>query len=298
MPRGVSRPTQGLEVALLTGGAATAAGLYVSNAVLQRTYVASRRFFSWLLPEAGEAAEEETRPDAQGPRQIDCLFMRFERPTVLLARERDGGGLLLYPQGIVYLKAPSMSVYVLDVTEARRASLELHAYYLFQAALSWMPNAKANADQDTVSAAWNRVTDFASECMLHMLLNDLFQVAATLSKERRLLVSNIIQKLSPVRGTLSVSTPLSPTAQALLQSLNQAQWQQLDTLLPFTDESFRGRNNRNANRFFGAAFNPSDTCWTVGYLPGTTEKVSLEGIGACTWEGRLGYYLSTKSSKR
>jgi hypothetical protein len=293
MPRGVSLPTQGLEVALLTGGAATAAGLYVSNAVLQRTYVASRRLFSWLLPEEGEANEE-----ARGLTQIDCVFMHFQSRAVLFARERDGSFLLLGPTGVYYVQAPSMSLYEVDRTPDGKASLEPHAYYLSQAALSWMPDTKANQDQNTVLAAWHRVKDLASECMLHMLLNDLFQVAAQLPFDDRLLVLEILQKLSPVRGRLSLGTPLPPTAQALLQTLTSKQWHQLNRMLPRTDETFRRKpRTNNFDNFLDAAFNPSNDFWTVDHFAVPSKTVVIEGVGRCKLEGYLRYVLFPPSRR-
>jgi hypothetical protein len=294
MPRGVSRPTQGLEVALLTGGAATAAGLYVSNAVLQRTYVASRRLFSWLLPEEGEANEE-----ARGLTQIDCAFMRFPNPAVLFARERDGSFLLLGPTGVFYVQAPSMSIYVVDITSDGKASLEPHAYYLYQAALSWMPDTKANQDQQNRAlVAWHRVKDLASECMLHMLLNDLFQVATRLPPDDRPLVLDLLQKLSPVRGRLSLGTPSPPTAQALLQTLTSKQWHQLKKMLPITSEAFRRPSTKkDFDNFLGAAFNPSNDFWKVDHFPVASKTVVIEGVGRCKLEGYLRYVLFPPSKR-
>ena len=291
MPRGVSRPTQGLEVALLTGGAATAAGLYVSSAVLGRAYVVSRRLFSWLLPEDADEEEERHAP-------VPCDFMKFKTPCVLFARERGGGGLLLAPMGVFYLSAPSMQLYQIVLGPDGKAPLETHAHYLFWAALSWMPNPTANANRLTVSAAWERLLDFAGECMVHMLLNDLFRCVPTLSADQKTRVTKLLDRLTPSRGLLRVSAPPTPTARQWLAELTDAQWQALsDALMTPAPKGFRVTPQAlvDAFRVFGAGFGPLDTRWRVGLVVNAAPSASMAGVGPCVRCGRLAYCLISPS---
>ena len=281
MSRGRGRPTQGLELALLTGGAATAAGLYVSTAVLKRTYAESRRLFSWLLPE--EALEEPPS------RTVRCAFPQFKSaPPILFARARGGGGLLLAAQSVFYLQAPEMWLYRLVPESKDQVTLETPAFYLFMAARAWMLPSAFRAKEAT--EACDRLTVFLSECVLHRLLSDLFRNASNFNSEQRTLVSSLLDKLSPDRGLFRVSAPPALTAKALLEGLGQAQWRALDAALDKTRSPLIP-----SERWLGSSLDMSEISFLkLGFenADGSNmQPIDVKGVGRCSRLGRMAYRI-------
>lgn len=278
---------QSLEVALLTGGAMTAAGLYVSTLAIKGTYAASRRLLGWLV-------QEEDATLSGAPRSV----MYALRPQVaLVARAPRGcGGLLLTPTAIFYLEAPSLRLYRLIPNETKALSLEPHAFYLLQAALTW----EAQPRDET----WARLGDFVYECALHMLLNDLARHATAAHAQ---LVADVFAKLSPAQsGWFFTSGDAPPTARRVLKSITLEQWQALRTALPNpTASSFRAASIASLYTCLGAELPPIELVSTkVQLLLGlslpaankTNDTPSssrvVDGVGACAYQGRWGYTLA------
>ena len=305
-------------MALLTGGAMTAAGLYVSSAALRGTYVASRRFLSWLIP-------NDTSDDGDAPNQQNSTVVTYDHcsktnTSVALVARDQGGGLLIVPNGVFYLKAPGLWLYnLLPIESSTLLRMDPHAHYLFQAALSWMPDATTTTPANTTimnAEAWNHLIEFTSECVLHMLLNDIARNAWPTPSEKRL-VLDIFTTLSPVRGWWSAGD--RPTAQMALDAITLEQWSLLQSRLPITTTS-----TKVANRFRTLSLQPplrwlgvtlpsitvkkqeisfqcvvgfvvasdADTTTTTKTTKQQTVATMEEGVGACSLWGRMGYCLS------
>jgi hypothetical protein len=154
-----------------------------------------------------------------------------------------GGALLLLPErGIVYLSAPSYTLYDLSFGRKgedsahegaahQRVYLLPHAYYLYQkaqtllqsetnaasaAAAAGVPRSADNLALHTSAA---RVRGFCADCLLHMLLNDLARAAAMYdddngpprNKERVDLVKKHLLRLLGSMLGVSPSLPTTTT---------------------------------------------------------------------------------------
>ena len=313
-----------MEMALLTGGAASATGLYAVRVLWGQAYAWTRYAMDWAAPTTEP-------PKVKREYTVQRTFLSYNvnetqaSNFAMLARDPvAGGGMLLVPCGIFYISSPALRIYELrngfqpEVAAKKRDSeqwvrLPPHAYFLFHSALAWLPTLDAfKNNARMVSQAMGRVRRFYDDCMLHMLLNDVFFALPTLSAELKAMVTDLIDLINPTRYRervwkwISAASP--PTSQSVLEAFHKkhpkfaAMW---DQDIPCTHPFFH-RPKRTANaekscyKTLGRSMERTDAAdpWDLDIEASHRSEAPLKaknpyGIGIAYDMGQLVYFYRT-----
>ena len=186
-----------MEKALLIGGAATSAGLFVGQTAATQVYQLTSRLLRSLT---GDLAS--WRADGALEEKKVSQFPALPTFALVAYDPLNGGGtLLVTPNGVFYVTALKLKVYRFCKAKAGGLMLPRSPFFLMHAARATCQD--GTLEHNSVvsvpqQVARQRYAAFVSDCALHMLLNDLS------------LVTNL---------SLAKIEPYYPRLQALLKNL-------------------------------------------------------------------------------
>ena len=166
-----------MERALVVGGLTTATGLYVGTVAVRYSYDLLNRGLDYITRQF-TAPWSESEPRMAVPSGISNMM--------LLARDAQGGTMLLTHTGVFYLAAPSYDLYefcapaVVGVAKPQpkiHIRLSVDAFLLYHSALACLYH--QSSLPMLMDELRTRTNAFVADALLHMLCNDFAKLLAT-----------------------------------------------------------------------------------------------------------------------